>query len=147
MGNLMSQYATLYAHAKLLGAQGLVTPYMRTELLKFFPHLSLPPAKEVSNCPWNWLSVSLEELTKDSFFTVNDKNETVKRNVMISNYPFDVENIQLFRQQLVGKEFVLSKGLKSVARAFLRKVAKTRGFELFGIKDVLNKTAVKIGTH
>ena len=42
LGNLMSQYATLYAYSKLLDRQPVISQHMSNTLLKVFPSASIP---------------------------------------------------------------------------------------------------------
>ena len=42
LGNLMSQYATLYAYSKLLNRQPVISQHMSDTLLKVFPSASIP---------------------------------------------------------------------------------------------------------
>ncbi len=47
LGNLMSQYATLYAFSKMLNRSAVISRHMKDTLQRVFPQLSIP----VSSCP------------------------------------------------------------------------------------------------
>ena len=59
LGNLMSQYATLYAYSKLLDRQPVISQHMSNTLLKVFPSASIPSS---SICKLQGLFVNKNKL-------------------------------------------------------------------------------------
>jgi hypothetical protein len=137
LGNLMSQYATLFASAQILGVEAVISKHMSTILAKVFPNLSLPPMRsEKDKCHWNWTYVDITNLTLESFGL--DR----KRNVFIGGFPAALPTFDPYRKSLsLSADFKMDFGLTMGAKMYLRKVAKTIRADVFvGRKaDIISK--------
>jgi hypothetical protein len=57
----MSQYGTLLAHSNRLGAKSVLSDYMKLELLKHFPNLTMPSESELPQCNFQWIDIYMNE--------------------------------------------------------------------------------------
>ena len=62
LGNMMSQYATLYAFARKFNLKAVISKQMNASLRKVFPHLSIEAVKCEAKV-YNWTVLEVEELT------------------------------------------------------------------------------------
>ncbi len=124
----MSQYATLYAHAKRLRVNAVMTKEMADTLRKIFPHVSIPTGRVVKpkGCSWDWNYIDFTNLTKAAF----GPNGT--GNVFISGFPADVPTFNAYRDDLsLAGEFSFDLVVKMGARTFMRKVARKAKANVF----------------
>lgn len=126
LGNLISQYATLYGHSRRLGVKAVLSNHMSHTLGRIFPRLSIPISlqSEKLNCSWNFVTVDVDKVNRDVF-----KNGTV--NVRIGGYPADLPVFHQFRSDLTEKEFYLDTGLSMAVRMFLRKVQRKHKAQIY----------------
>ena len=72
LGNLMSQYATLYAYSKLLNRQPVISQHMSDTLLKVFPSASIPSSSicklKIQHCVEFFQNPIFQRLYTKDFF-------------------------------------------------------------------------------
>ncbi len=92
----MSQYATLFAHAKRLNVKAVITKTMGKSLRKVFPHLTIPIERSTTreDCDWNWSIVDYRNLSKADFGPDGLKN------VFISGFPADLPTFNQYHKEL-----------------------------------------------
>lgn len=113
LGNLMSQYATLYAYSKLLNRQPVISQHMSDTLLKVFPSASIP-SSSICGKDYNWTISNVCDLM--------GFKEDRRSNVFIGDFPAELPIFDAYRKSL-SLEFKMDLGLEMAAKMFLRTVS------------------------
>lgn len=113
LGNLMSQYATLYAYSKLLDRQPVISQHMSNTLLKVFPSASIP-SSSICGKDYNWTISNVCDL-------MGFKGDR-RSNVFIGDFPAELPIFNAYRKSL-SLEFKMDLGLEMAAKMFLRTVS------------------------
>ncbi|XP_073457379.1 galactoside alpha-(1,2)-fucosyltransferase 2-like [Aquarana catesbeiana] len=112
IGNLIGQYATLYAFAKRHGHQAYILPRMHSALSKIFK-IKLPVInQEVANrIPWKTFRIYNNWMSKEYY---NISGEFVK----LSGYPFSWTFYHQHREEIL-KEFTFHDFIREESNAYL----------------------------
>jgi galactoside 2-L-fucosyltransferase 1/2 len=117
-GNVMGEYATMYAHAKRLSLQPFVAPSMKTKLMKVFRNITIKSDTRPSDA----LQIGFEVLG-----TTTNCSQLFKdlrtRTAVIRGFPLDVLHFHQFRNELL-REFEFQSSLLERVSRFLTGLKK-----------------------
>lgn len=123
LGNLMGEYATLWALARRDGLFPILQQRTHTMLAKYFPHASVPSiASLASNCSLKWNSMNLHVYNK---MNKKERIELARQGIFIDGYPTSVSLFHRHRSHIV-KEFRFKKQLVDKAQQSLMSYGKNR---------------------
>lgn len=121
-GNLMGEYATLWAMAK----RDALIPVLQAEtqrmLSKVFTGISVPSVSSLGKCDIKW-----NKITSSHYHSLSnsEKQRMARDGIFIDGYPCDVQLFHPHREQLT-KEFKFSKNLIDTAQNKLRLLSEER---------------------
>ena len=122
LGNMMSQYATLYAYARKFNMKAVISSTMSQTLRRVFPHLTIPTVKPNL---YNRTIMSVDDLN-----AVENIEKFRQMNVWIGGVPSELPIFDAYRNSLsLTAEFKLEKLTEGAAKGFLQKaksVAKSQ---------------------
>ena len=108
----MSQYATLLAHSRRLGAKPILSSGMEYFLKETFPNISIHSPS--SDCDWNWTPMNLDEVHD------LDKSDFEEKNIMIGDYVFDVNAFNFYQNNIIREELTFDPDVRADAEHFLK---------------------------
>ena len=128
LGNMMSQYATLFAFARKFNMKAVISTTMSATLRRVFPNLSIPTVKYESQI-YNWTVVEVEDLR-----SLEGREKDIEKfrgmNALIGGFPAELPIFDAYRNSLsLTTEFKLEKLTEVAAKGFLQKtktVAKSQ---------------------
>ncbi|XP_045607865.2 galactoside alpha-(1,2)-fucosyltransferase 2 [Procambarus clarkii] len=124
LGNLMSEYATLYALGKTYGITVRIHPRMYTVLRRRFPHLSIPLLPGNTSLD-EWEAVGGVSLTNYADAEAAAAGLLGPNLFIMNGTPHESQLFHAFRKDLL-RELTFSDSITNKAQAFLSSVVKER---------------------
>ncbi|XP_069944231.1 galactoside alpha-(1,2)-fucosyltransferase 1 [Cherax quadricarinatus] len=125
LGNVMGEYATLYALAHIYNVSVVIHPKMKNQLQDHFPYTSLPdlPGNYTPN-KWRQLS-KIGSLYNYALVEVAASGLLGPHTFIIKEYPFEIQLFNQFKKDL-QREFTFAPEYTARAQLFLLNITEER---------------------
>lgn len=121
LGNLMGEYATLWALAKRDGFFPILQHRTHSTLIKYFLNTSIPSITNL-NCSLKWKPMNLHVYNK---LNKEERKNIARKGIFIDGYPTSVSLFHRHRKNII-QEFQFKQQLMERAQAELRRLRGNR---------------------
>nr|XP_045582857.1 galactoside alpha-(1,2)-fucosyltransferase 2-like isoform X2 [Procambarus clarkii] len=124
-GNVMGQYATLYALAHLYNVSVVIHPKMKKQFVDIFPNTSLPDLPG-NYSPKDWHNVAnIGRLYNYAPIEVAASGLLGPHTFIIKEYPFEIQMFNKFKEDL-RREFTFTSKYTAIVQSFLLNITEER---------------------
>ncbi|KAK7074846.1 hypothetical protein SK128_004972, partial [Halocaridina rubra] len=123
LGNIMGEYASLYALHQHYNVTVVLHPLMKQSLGNIFPHLTIPDFQgDYDDITWKTVS-NIESLYNYAPIELAASGLLGASHFEISNFPFEIQLFHRFKTELKN-EFRFSSHINTYVQTFLNKITE-----------------------
>ncbi|XP_064104805.1 galactoside alpha-(1,2)-fucosyltransferase 2-like isoform X1 [Macrobrachium nipponense] len=116
LGNVLGEYATLYAIGRIYGTTTRLHPTMKAQLINNFPNITIELVPGAFNQS-QWIPIGYLTFINHGRYEAAAAGILGAERFMLTGYPFEIQLFNTYRQDII-REFTFSKDLQDKVKAF-----------------------------